>query len=324
MHSTLKILSLFLAFFFSAPLLAQLSTEQIQEKSEGIVLFNQYRIAAPLLTPAAEAGDPEAQYFLAEEIRSLKQYLSPEAVKWFEASAQQGNVYAMIQLGRSGADLCTQMKNCQSGDTSPSEWIAKAKETTAPKAASGNSEALYLMYELTGDRDWLKKSAEAGFALSQYWMGIQERQGEGFFLLPGQRESSVEHWMKAAAESGYPKAMMAYGAILARKGDIEGYKTWSVKAAEAGFADAVLGYACDSAHEPDEYGYPLDLVKAYGLMSLLAELDGGGGMQINVKDIFPKIIAKMSPEQINLGKKFAVAWRANHPPLSFFPDKLDN
>lgn len=130
---------------------AELSKEQIKEKSEGIVLFNQYKTSASKLLPAAEAGDAEAQYYLAEEIRSQKQYLSPDAVKWYEASARQGNIYAMIRLGRAGTDLCVEMKNCQQSDTSPKDWIEKAKKMTLPNAEQGDGEALYFMYELTGD-----------------------------------------------------------------------------------------------------------------------------------------------------------------------------
>ncbi len=302
---------------------AELSKEQIKEKFEGIVLFNQYKTSTSKLLPAAEAGDAEAQYYLAEEIRSQKQYLSSDAVKWYEASARQGNIYAMIRLGRAGTDLCVEMKNCQQSDTSPKDWIEKAKKITLPNAEQGNGEALYFMYELTGDLNWLESSAKNGYAISQYLLATLQKQGEGSFWLPGQRDRSVEHWMKASAEGGYPIGMVAYGGILARKGDIEGYKKWRIKSAEAGYADSVLAYATGSAHEPDDYGYPLDLVKAYGLTLLLAELDGGGGMQADIKDLIPRIESKMTESDMKKGKKFADQWRSTHPPLSFFPDQLD-
>lgn len=117
--------------------------------------------------------------------------------------------------------------------------------------------------------------------------------------------------------------MVVYGGILARKGDIEGYKKWRIKSAEAGYADSVLAYATGSALEPDDYGYPLDLVKAYGLTLLLAELDGGGGMQADVKDLIPRIESKITESDMKKGKEFADQWRSTHPPLSFFPDQLD-
>ena len=40
------------------------------------------------------------------------------------------------------------------------------------------------------------------------------------------------------------------------------------------------------------------------------------------EDKLTKIAAKMTPEQIEEAKAFAQEWKASHPPLSFFPDKL--
>jgi hypothetical protein len=55
---------------------------------------------------------------------------------------------------------------------------------------------------------------------------------------------------------------------------------------------------------------------------LLLELDGGGDAKIYAEDVLPEIGAKMTPEQIEEAKAFAEEWKASHPPLSFFPDKL--
>jgi TPR repeat protein len=132
----------------------------------------------------------------------------------------------------------------------------------------------------------------------------------------------VAKWFKASAEGGYPKAMMEYAAILFESGDIEGFRHWIEQAALVGYADTVYGYGSDIAHEPDTYGFPLDIIKGYALVYLLSELDGGGGMQVNVEYKLPLIAAKMTPEQIIEAKEFAKKWKSTHPPLSFFPDKL--
>ncbi len=63
-------------------------------------------------------------------------------------------------------------------------------------------------------------------------------------------------------------------------------------------------------------------MKGYGLISLLLELDGGGGAKEYAEDILPEIAAKMTPEQIEQAKTFAQEWKATHPPLSYFPEKL--
>ena len=302
---------------------AELTPQQKEATENGIALFNQYRPAESELTIGASAGDSEAQFYLAEVIRKKNHYINEDSFKWYEASAKQENIYAMIRLARINSDLCALIKSCPKAERTPSEWLKDATTLAKSRARKGDGEAMYLMYHLSGDREWLKQSAEQGYGRAAYLMGIGDRQGEGFFLLPGQRESSVKQWMKISAEAGYPDGIMSYAAILAQHGDMQSYVKLSVKAAEAGDAHAVFNLACDFAHESNETDTPLDLVKAYGLMSLVAELDGGGGMQELVAEIYPKIKAKMSEQKIAQGKAFASEWRQTHPPLSFFPDKLD-
>ena len=48
---------------------ADLTPQQQQSKIQGLALYNQYKIATPELRIAAEAGDREAQFYLAEELR---------------------------------------------------------------------------------------------------------------------------------------------------------------------------------------------------------------------------------------------------------------
>lgn len=318
--------SLFTALLIIAlanPSSAELSSEQQAAKIQGIILYNQYKAvtAASFLTIAAEAGDHEAQYYLGESLRRKNHYMNPEARNWYEASAAQGDLYAMIQLGRSEKDLCTYSNDCPPDQKMPIEWLNQAKHIAMAKAIQGDAEAMYVMYELTVDEEWLEKSAVAGNAFAQYWMGVGYQQGEGFFL-PWKRREAVEKCFKASAEGGYPKSMMEYAAILFEKGDIEGFRHWNEQAALTGYAETVYGYGSYLAHEPDTYGFPLDIIKAYALVYLLSELDGGGGMQVNVEYKLPLISEKMTLEQIIEAKEFAKNWKATHSPLSFFPDKL--
>jgi TPR repeat protein len=309
---------------FANPASAELSSEQLSAKTQGITFYNQYTSvsATPFLTIAAEAGDHEAQYYLGESLRRKNHYMNPEARKWYEASAAQGDLYAMIQLGRIVKDLCTFSNNCPPNQKMPAEWLNQAKKIALPKAIQGDAEAMYIMYELTVDESWLEKSAIAGHALSQYWMGVIYRQGKGFFL-PWKRGEEVEKWFKASAEGGNPRSMMEYGAILFEKGDIEGYRYWNEQAALVGYASTVYGYGSDLAHEPDLYGFPFDIIKGYALIYLLGELDGGGGLREMAESKLQKIAEKMTSEQIVEAKEFAKKWKATQAPLSFFPDKLN-
>jgi TPR repeat protein len=322
LHRLLAVLSLCLTSLGQA--WAQLTPEQQAAKERGLMLYNQYKAisATPFLRIAAEAGDSEAQYFLAESLRLEKRYMTAEAHHWYEAAAQQGDYYAMIRLGRSGNDLCTVMNNCPPGRKAPLDWLREALKQAEPQAQQGDAEAMYILYHVTASRDWLEKAANAGHAMAQYWMAIRASQGEGFFFPPWKRQEAVEKWFKASAESGHPPSMMYLLEILYKKNELAAVRHWTEQAAKTGHADSVANLGAYSSHTPNMIDLPLDLIKGYALIYLLRELDGGGHIQSYVEHKLPEIAAKMTPEQIEEAKAFAQEWKATHPPLSFFPDKL--
>jgi TPR repeat protein len=307
------------AAFASTP-----DSQNNRNKISGIILYNQLKIdaAIPQLEKDAKAGDIDSQYYLGEALRKRNRYMTSEAQQWYEKAANNGSIFAMIQLGRQNNDLCKKMNNCPPSEKSSAEWLSQAKDQAMKGASKGDPESLYLMYEITFDRTWLEKSASSGYALAQYWMAVGDRQGEGFFLLAGKREASVSRWLKAASEGGNPKAMMDYIEILYKNNDLEGVRHWLQVAAETGDQKAISSYGSYLAHAPDQVGYPLDLVKGYALISLLKELDGGGAIQDFVQDTLEEIGAKMTSEQIESSKAVAKKWKDSHPPLSFFPEKL--
>lgn len=300
-------------------------SEPVREASSGIILFNQLKLGEALsaLEKEAQSGNVESQYYLGEALRKRNRYMTPEAQHWYETAALNGSIYAMIQLGRKNEDLCKIMDNCPASAKSPVEWLTHAKELLLAKANNGDPESLYLMYEITFDRIWLEKSANAGYALAQYWMAVSERQGEGFFFIPGRRDASVRKWLLLSSEGGYPKAM-DYLEILHIEGDTESIRHWLVLGAETGYQAAVSNYGAYIAHTPDKVGYPLDMIKGYALFTLLGELDDSGGIGRYVERKSDEIRNKMTAEQIEESKIVAKEWKATHPPLSFFPDKLGN
>ncbi|MCU7251300.1 tetratricopeptide repeat protein [Pseudomonas koreensis] len=303
-----------------------LANPQELTPSSGVALYNQLKLDAafPVLEKEASSGNSDSQYYLGEALRKRNRYMTPEAQHWYETAAMNGSIYAMIRLGRKNEDLCSSMDNCPASAKSPVEWFTHAKELLLEKSNDGDPESLYLMYEITLDREWLERSATAGFPLAQYWMAVSERQGEGFFFIPGKRDASVRKWLLLSSEGGYPKAMMDYLEILHTEGDTESIRHWLELAAETGYQAAISSYGAYISHTPDKVGYPLDIVKGYALYSLLKELDGGGGIKRFVEKKLDSISEKMTQEQIEQSKIVAKQWKATHPPLSFFPDKLGN
>lgn len=318
----LPVLLFILIWFSIMPVWADLTPEQQAAKEEGIVLFNQYRTAEPLLRIAAEAGDAEAQFYLGEELRLRDRFMTKEVVRWLEAAAKQGHSYAMIRLGHSGDSLCAVVGSCPEGSKTPEQWLAEDRQLNEPKAVQGDAEAMYLMYQITSDIEWIEKAAEAGHALAQYWLAVAIKQGKGFYWWPGSRQAEVEKWYKASAEGGYPLSMENYALTFLEKDDYAGYQYWMGRAAETGYVKAIFNLGLGISLMADDYGYEQDLVKGYGALSLLLELDGGGGMADRAARRQAELEDQMTPEQLEQAREFAAEWKATHPPLSFFKQKL--
>lgn len=240
-----------LAFSINAN--AHLTPDEQSAKSRGILLFNQYKNAQLELRITAKAGDAEAQFYLAEELRKEKQLMTAEAQQWYEASAAQGDYYSMFQLATAG-DLCAVADKCPSGIKSAADWLDLLIKTAEPRAMKGDGEAMAIMYNAKSDLTWLEKSAEAGYAPAQWLLANRYSEGEGSFLLPWNRKSAEEKWLKASSEGGNPKAMIEYISILYERGDMEGVRHWLEIAAKTGYQDAVSSYGAYLSHTPDKVG----------------------------------------------------------------------
>ncbi|WXL24749.1 sel1 repeat family protein [Ectopseudomonas mendocina] len=314
---------LFLSLLICSTGMAEKLTEEQQAaKTKGINLYNQYKDGDPYLRVAAEAGDREAQYYLAESLRLDNRYMTEEAYKWYVAAAKQGDYYAMFRLADTKDDLCSFINSCPGNIKDYRDWVRLLWKTAEPLAEGGDAEAMLIMYNTTGDVEWIEKSAGAGYPDAQYYLAAMYEEGKGFFFPPWRRAEKIEELYRKSAEGGFPKGMMMYAGLLIEKGDLQAAREWTKKGAETGFETMLYNYGSYLAHEPDKIGYELDLVRGYGIISLLLELDGGGGTLYLTEEKLKKIAAKMTPEQIEEAKAFAQEWKATHPPLSFFPDKL--
>ncbi|WP_225594985.1 tetratricopeptide repeat protein [Pseudomonas sp. PDM22] len=324
MSRHLWVTALVLASVHTLAWAAELGPEQSEAKSHGIVLYNQHKAisAEPYLKIAAEAGDREAQYYLGEAIRFNKRYMTEEAEKWYTAAANQGDYYAMYQLSGKGSDLCNAMGNCPAGTKTAGEWLLQGRETAKALADKGDAEAMYVLHFLTNKDEWLEKSVAAGYPKAQWYLATMYREGKGFFIFPGRRSDRIKELFKGSAEGGYPPAMLEYAGILRLEGNRDEGWRWIKKGAETGNAAIFSDYAYSYSDAENRWGTPVDYVKSYGLMSLLLELNGGGGMQVFVEGELPRIASHLTSEEIDEAKKIGADWKSTHPPLSFFPDKL--
>lgn len=299
-----------------------LTPEQQAAKVRGITLYNQYKDGEPDLRIAATAGDREAQYYLAEDLRHTARYMTADAEKWYTAAADQGDYYAMYRLSGKGSDFCAAMGNCPKGQKTAGDWLLQGQETAKALAEKGDAEAMYVLHFLTNDDTWLEKSVAAGYPIAQWYLASQYRDGEGFFLFPWNRSKRVKELFKQSAEGGYPNGMGEYAHWLQKEGDKSSAKAWILKGAEAGYTSTFSEYAYALSNPKNRWGIETNYVKSYGLMSLMLELNGGGNILEFTQETLKKIATHLTPEQIEQAKKIGAEWKATHPPLSFFPGKL--
>ena len=312
------IFGLLLSVFISSTAFAQLTQEQKSAKEKGLTLYQQsdWYDSQPLLEKAAKAGDSTSQYYLAEAIRLSKRYTTSDARKWYEAAAEQGNLYAMLRLS-SKNDLCSELGECTG--KSADEWREQAIKIARERAEKGDTEAMTVMSITKQGFDWLEKAANAGDPLAQNTLAGIYKDGGGWFLIPGSRAKAVEKWYGASANGGYPRAMYLYANYLfEHNGKKEDAAYWLKKSAEGGYINAVGNYALSVAHMPDNLGYTKNLVEAYGLAYLMSKLEGGGTGPEDGKMILPDIAEKMTKEEIELGLLFAEEWKKSRPALSYF------
>lgn len=176
------------------------------------------------------------------------------------------------------------------------------------------------MYSVTGELSWLEKAAEAGSADDQDLLAHLYKEGEGWFLWPGARQEAVDKWFKAAAEGGYPPAMMKMFEICATRGDFKSAREWLKKAVETGIVDAVSTYGANLVHMPDQMGFPLDKVKGYAYLWLVAEIRPED--DDFERDLIKAIEPTMSAGEVMQAKAYAAEWKTTHPPLSYFDPRF--
>lgn len=301
---------------------SQLTPEQQAAKVRGLTLYNQFKDGEQDLRIAAMAGDRESQFYLAKDLQNTARYMTAESQKWYTAAAEQGDLYAMFQLYADDNDLCHAMHNCPQGARTSQDWKNLIISTAAPLASQGNGEAMYILFLTTKKLEWLEQSADAGFPFGQYWLAGKYEDGRGFFFPPWKRAGRVMELYKEAAEGGYPPAMYGYAERLISEGNLNSARLWLRKCAETGYESGLSDYAYSLSTPDNRWGILTDYVKSYGLMALMLELNGGGNVLVFINEELPRIAKHLTPEQLEEAKKFGEEWKAAHPPLSFYPQKL--
>ncbi|VXB37530.1 putative Sel1 repeat family protein [Pseudomonas sp. 8BK] len=312
---------LFRLIMLSAICLSAIAAQENADLSRGFTLYNQHdwiNSQEPLRN-AAKTGNSEAQYYLAEILRLSNRYMTEESQQWYEAAAEQNDLFAMIRLSKSD-DLCAALQVSCKKDRA--YWKSRAKDLAQEQAQSGNNVAMHALYYLTGDRDWLKKAAdagnhEAGYFLADLILSETRTQETGKTKLTREGEKIL----RKSAEEGNPKAMSLLSLRLNRAGNYIESKKWLEKCLLTSHADCVLALETIHKGRTDIYQnpeYTPNKAMAYGL--LLFRRDALGKAKTSwILDTFED---ELTAEQKAEGEKFFHEWKKTHPPLSFHVPKL--
>ena len=185
---------------------------------------------------AAEKGFAEAQYELAYIFIDKKD--NEQAIYWMQKAAENG-------LGNAQGDLAYSYENSELGLTEDLEqaayWYHQAIESGVDDMFTQCEIGLkYVRGELGFEQDykkavyWFKLSADQGYEVAQYSLGITYLNGKG---IPKDQEKGM-FYLKQAAEKGYAMAQCEIGRIYLNLNRYDEAFPWLSLAAEQGYATA--------------------------------------------------------------------------------------
>ena len=146
------------------------------------LLVDKQAEATAKLAAQARAGDPKAQFALAEVYRVGKgvEANPTAALKWYEAAARQGLLAAQYELGR----MYELGEGVKEDDARAVEWYRLAAQLGRyPKAAYRLGNMAFngrgLPHDYNVATDWYRRAAERGHPVAQFLMGAMYAEGWG-------------------------------------------------------------------------------------------------------------------------------------------------
>jgi len=241
----------FLIFLVITVSIFQAKASELDEALSS-VFARDYLSAIDQLTPLAQQGNAEAQYWLGISYRMGRPAKNTSDMQneytWYEAAAENGNPYAMYRLGRGQYLSCELFANCKD---ELKHWLNRAGERWAELAQAEDPDALFEYADHAVDGitapSWipkpiryylyylprLRKAASTGSPLAMYYysdnLRSKDKLQEGLNLL------------RKLAEQGTPKAQHKLGEILKDKKE---KLFWTQQAAKKNYGDSLfsLGY----------------------------------------------------------------------------------
>src|SRR5690606_24578617 len=145
--------------FLALPLLnpSAVADEVRCQEGDHLIRPKQYQQAIAVLTPLAEQGHADAQYWLGLSYRLGRpdQDLSDmeSELYWYQQAAQNGNPYALWRLGKGEYLNCQLFNSCADKKAS---YLDEARAIWRKRAEQGDGEAMYhIGIRDLGWRNWI-------------------------------------------------------------------------------------------------------------------------------------------------------------------------
>src|SRR5690606_17441774 len=243
--------------FLALPLLnpSAVADEVRCQEGDHLIRPKQYKEAIAVLTPLAEQGHADAQYWLGLSYRLGRpdQDLSDmeSELYWYREAAQNNQPYALWRLGRGEYLTCQLLGACEHKNK---KLVEKAKEIWRQRAAQGDSEAMYQVgvralgwkqwipyYNLYSRSEWMKEAIQHGYL---------EAAEDLYYMLEdlGSNEQEKITWLRSAAEKGDPWAQNMMSKFADSR---EERLAWNQKAVEQRYSEAIFSLAFSYEHGRD-------------------------------------------------------------------------
>ncbi len=272
-----------------------------------LFLGNVSSIGLACIARAANLGDPQAQFRLAEHLYTTREQGSnaAQALKWFRSAGGLGHAAAQCAL----AGFYLRGEVVAQDSAQALQWYQKAADQGDAKAqwnlgALFVSGTQYLEQDLKQAFHWCHEAANQGFVPAQATLGTLNARINNL-------KAAINHW-GLAAEQGDPEAQFNLAVTLYSHRELDPDKSnafkWFCQAAEQGVvkAQSKLGFLFASGD-----GVVEDLIEGHKWF-YIASQGGDKPAALNLE----RSRALLGPRQVGEAERRAVSW------LSVFREKV--
>lgn len=277
-----------------------LTAEQALES--GRLLRAQFKNIASrsYLKHAADEGNADAAYLYAMELSNYNTTIRtpPRAREYLLQSAEGGNRHAMRHLYQHGDWLTSHEQKYWQQQYH--DALITLGQTHSPQALFELSQ-YYQPIDQNLSEEYLSMALEFNQPQALMEQAKRYQNGDGYFVLPGGRETQARKLYLSAAQTGYIPAMRAYISLMEDKGRYQEALQWREKALKAGDLTslAALGFVYAGQSEGYQFVEP-DLAKAQAYLDTYIETAGTNRLKnlyLSVEESSKNISQRMTAEQ---------------------------